>query len=89
MSVTTEPSTASLNARWRASAKVCRRARRTVAAARRCESCRGSGEVLLVPGWSEPDAELSDEVVPLLPWRSEQRFIELPGSWPRRPLRRS
>ncbi|MEJ1730829.1 hypothetical protein SMA90_31360, partial [Escherichia coli] len=38
---------------------------------------RGDGEVLLVAGWSEPDAELSDQIVPLLPWRSEQRFIEL------------
>lgn len=31
----------------------------------------------LVPGDRLGDAELSDQVVPLLPWRAERRFVEL------------
>ncbi len=78
MSVNTEPSTASLNAALEGLLRKYSVEPGTQwQLARRCESCRGSGEVLLVAGWSEPDAELSEEVVPLLPWRSEQRFIEL------------
>ena len=37
-----------------------------------------TGEGLtLVPGWLLPEAELAEDIVPLLPWRSERRFVEL------------
>lgn len=51
---------------------------------RRCEAFeRGRGPdddaLLLVPGSLATGAALSERLVPLLPWRSERRFVELRG----------
>ncbi len=44
---------------------------------RRPPECDTDGVLVLVPGWSQCDADLPEQTVPLRPWRSEQRFIEL------------
>jgi len=41
------------------------------------QSDNGRPGLLLIPGWSCPQADLPAETVPLLPWRSERRFVEL------------
>jgi hypothetical protein len=36
-----------------------------------------AGGVTLLPGWAAWDREPSEAILPLLPWRSERRFVEL------------
>ncbi len=44
---------------------------------RRPPECSSNGVLVLVPGWSQRDTDLPEQTVPLRPWRSERRFIEL------------
>jgi hypothetical protein len=35
------------------------------------------GRATLVPGWAALDCQATNDLIPLLPWRSERRFVEL------------